>query len=805
MSAPRVVAVVLNWCNEAGTAACVDSLSIQDYPFLDILVVDNASPDESGARLRARYPDMLHERTDRNLGYTGGNNRGIARALEEGAEYVLVINNDTTLEPGAVRELVFAARSGPGIGAVGPKILRADAPHVLWFAGGTFDRRRAIGLHEGEGRPDANPEEHQPRAVTFLTGCCLLIPATVLREAGAFRQEFFAYVEDVEFCLRLTRAGFQLLYAPSARIRHEVPPAGTPPSPMQIMLRDRNRRRLVRLHYGAGERLRFRAWFYPSRLGRALQYLWRGDRARASAIVRGAWMIGVVALAAGGCVPCSGVPACRDAPHVSADGQVIEYATGEPVPRTTVEFTPAAGSVLDAPMRATTDGLGRFHLSGGAASEGAVVGTLRVVAPTFGTGYTSETLALRASRVAGEGMDLGRVLARPWFTLLGEVRLRHSGVATAATVRIVRTGGASLTENDITMTTDTAGRFYLERPADGASPLVATVTVTAPGQSRPFSYANISLPVTWRDRVPRVDRVFSLGTSLAYAIQAVHRGLDRGVPGVSFTWMRTGGIATTPSALSGTSNVVGLFSLQTEPSTDGIVQGDIVMTPPPPFAPQTLRGVQLGTFDSEEIRLVASLRFGQAARYSGELYNRANGTLQPGVAVEFRPTGGVAAQARTDTSNAVGRFLIAPYTDQAGQITGDLYVGYRPPREPEVIRGVVVRTFEDDSLRYLGRWGVGPSLLYVGELRRDDTNAAIIGAQVTFRRTGGIVATPDVLTSVSIEGGRFGLGLAPATDGEVQGTISVHAPPLRDTTIAITLPTFLSDSVRLRAVYRIRP
>ena len=291
MSARRVIAVVLNWCNEPDTAACVDSLSIQDYPALDILVVDNASPDESGARLRARYPDMMHERTATNLGYTGGNNRGIARALRESADFVLVINNDATLEPGAVRELVYAATSADPVGAVGPKILRADASDVLWFAGGTFDRRRAIGLHPGQGERDTDPEEHQAREVSFLTGCCLLIPADVLREVGSFREDFFAYVEDVEFCLRLSKSGYRLLYAPAARVRHRVPPAGTPPSPMQIRLRDRNRRRLARLHYTAADRFRFRAWFYPTRVARAFGYLLRGDRERARAIVRGAWEV----------------------------------------------------------------------------------------------------------------------------------------------------------------------------------------------------------------------------------------------------------------------------------------------------------------------------------------------------------------------------------------------------------------------------------------------------------------------------------------------------------------------------------
>jgi hypothetical protein len=581
---------------------------------------------------------------------------------------------------------------------------------------------------------------------------------------------------------------------------------------------------------------------------------------------------------------------------------VIDYATGKPIAGTTVEFTPAAGSVLAAPLRATTDGLGRFHFGGDVTAAGEVTGTFTVRAPTFAQGYTSPPITLRTSSVLGEGVDLGRILARPYFAFTGHVTLRRTGVGASATVRIERMGGVTLSEDPITTTSDEAGYFYVERAASAPAPFIANVSFTEPGQARPNTYSNAVLPVIWRDQVPAVDRVFSVGFSLAYAVQAVHRGLERNVPGVLVTFTRTGGIGTTPAVRSGITNADGLVSVETSPSGDGVVIGDIVLTPAAPDSPRTVRGARMQTFDTDETRLLASYgigsaaryagelfnrgadalqpgvavefrptggvaalgrtdtsnavgrfriapfsdksgqiigdlyvnyrpareplvirglvlqtfeddslrylqqyRIGSAARYAGELFNRATGALQPGVAVEFRPTGGVAALGRTDTSNAVGRFRIAPISDQSGQIVGDLYVNYLPPREPEVIRGLVLQTFEDDSLRYLQRWGVGPSLLYVGELRRDDTNEPIVGAQVTFRRTGGVAATPEVLPFVSIAGGRFSLNLAPATDGEVQGTISVHAPPLRDTTIAITLPTFVSDSVRLRAVYRIRP
>jgi GT2 family glycosyltransferase len=283
---PRVVAVVLNWNNEHDTKACVDSLLAQDCVGLSVLIVDNGSPDGSGARLQARYPSVDYLQTEKNLGYCGGNNRGMKVAVDAGADFVLVINNDTVLDKTCVSELMRAA-DGEKVGAVGAKILRYDAPNVIWFAGGVFDRLRAIGRHPGENLPDPNPGETQTRDVSFLTGCCLLFPAAALRDVGVFREDFFAYCEDVEWGLRAARHGLRLVYAPAARLRHRVPVMGAAPSAMQIRFRDRNRRRIVRLHYGAVDALLFSLWFYPTRLALMMRYALQGEGDRAGAVLRG--------------------------------------------------------------------------------------------------------------------------------------------------------------------------------------------------------------------------------------------------------------------------------------------------------------------------------------------------------------------------------------------------------------------------------------------------------------------------------------------------------------------------------------
>lgn len=284
--APHVVVIVLNWCGEADTHECLASLAASTWPRLTVLLVDNGSPDGSGERLHARHPDLPYLQTGGNLGYTGGNNRGMAWALANGADHVVVLNNDTVLEPDCIARLVAAAESDPRVGGVAPKILVHGAPGMLWYAGGDLALTRGTGLHRGEYAPDVGHDDAGP--ITFMTGCCFLLTRRALETVHGFEESFFAYNEDVDLSYRLLRAGFDMVYEPSARLTHKVPPPDAEPSPFQIAQRDRNRRRFVALRAGPLARARFAAWFYATRVALLGRYAARRDWSRARAIVRGA-------------------------------------------------------------------------------------------------------------------------------------------------------------------------------------------------------------------------------------------------------------------------------------------------------------------------------------------------------------------------------------------------------------------------------------------------------------------------------------------------------------------------------------
>ena len=278
LAIPRTLAVVLNWCAEADSAACIASLLADGTPGLEVLIVDNASPDGSGARLAARFPALAYLQTGENLGYAGGNLLAMEWGLARDYDYVLIINDDAEVRPGCVAALLAAMAKNPKAAACAPTIVHGP-PHeqIVWWAGGRFVPYKALGVHHHLGDPLAAVPlgDGSPVPVTFLSGCVVLFRASALRVCGGFRAEFFAYVEDVELGLRLMKAGWALLWVRQALAVHKVPYPAPPASAWARRHRDRNRRRLARLHFGWWERVVFAAWFWPTRVG-----LWGGRGGR---------------------------------------------------------------------------------------------------------------------------------------------------------------------------------------------------------------------------------------------------------------------------------------------------------------------------------------------------------------------------------------------------------------------------------------------------------------------------------------------------------------------------------------------
>lgn len=202
----KVAAVVLSWNGREDTLACLRSLEGED---VEVIVVDNASDD--GTAEAVTGVELI--RNERNLGYAGGMNTGIRRALERGADAVLLLNNDVEVEPGAIRGLVVAAERA---GAVCPIVVFADDPERVWYAGARFDPRRGYNGRQITETPGATTETER------ICGAAVLIPRETLERVGMFDEDLFAYVEDADWSLRARAAGLGLLVTPASRIRHKV-------------------------------------------------------------------------------------------------------------------------------------------------------------------------------------------------------------------------------------------------------------------------------------------------------------------------------------------------------------------------------------------------------------------------------------------------------------------------------------------------------------------------------------------------------------------------------------------------------
>lgn len=218
---PSVYIIILNWNGYRDTIACVESCLLGTYPNFRILIVDNASSDNSAAILRHYFPaiELLH--TGSNLGFAGGNNVGIRRALAEGADYVWLLNNDTIVAPEALTELVKTAESDSRIGMAGSKILFHEPASAIWFAGGFRTPDGANFLHRGSGEDD-NGQYELPCRVDFLTGCSMLVKAGLIAEIGQLREDYFLYWEDADWSRSAIEHGWELFYTPASRIWHKV-------------------------------------------------------------------------------------------------------------------------------------------------------------------------------------------------------------------------------------------------------------------------------------------------------------------------------------------------------------------------------------------------------------------------------------------------------------------------------------------------------------------------------------------------------------------------------------------------------
>ena len=219
---PSVAIILISWNNETDTIDCLRSLEKITYPNYKIFVIDNGSNEESVSKLRPFNIGRVELiENGQNLGFSGGNNVGIKKALKENFDYVLLLNNDTTVEPNFLEELIKVGESDEKIGVVGPKIYYHGDRTRIWYGGGDFTWLGG-GRHLQYNEIDRAPNETEPRKTKYMTGCAFLIKSEIIKKVNLMSEEFFLYYEDTDWSLSVRKAGYKVMYAPASKIYHKV-------------------------------------------------------------------------------------------------------------------------------------------------------------------------------------------------------------------------------------------------------------------------------------------------------------------------------------------------------------------------------------------------------------------------------------------------------------------------------------------------------------------------------------------------------------------------------------------------------
>lgn len=222
---PLVVAVVLNWNGGDETLACLRSLRRATGVVPVPLLADNGSADGSVERALAEDPALHVLRHGANLGYAAGNNRALRHAFDVlGAEWVCLLNSDVEVAPDTFGQLLSGVEAAQEddpqpVGAAGPCLLYKDRPQVVWACGGRVGPRLNVTQLLGHG---GRAQDGEPQDVDYVPGACLLVSRLACERAGLLDEDYFCYLEDADWGVRMRRAGLRTLAVPRARAWHAL-------------------------------------------------------------------------------------------------------------------------------------------------------------------------------------------------------------------------------------------------------------------------------------------------------------------------------------------------------------------------------------------------------------------------------------------------------------------------------------------------------------------------------------------------------------------------------------------------------
>ncbi|NGX51664.1 MAG: N-acetylglucosaminyl-diphospho-decaprenol L-rhamnosyltransferase [Chlamydiae bacterium] len=211
----KICVIILNWNGKSDTLDCLASLRKVEEEHQTV-VVDNGSDDDSVSSIRKIYPEITLLETGENLGFAEGNNVGIRYALERGAEYLFILNNDTVVDP----NILTAFLENPDAPIQGSKAHLMSAPSLLDHLGGNWNLR--TGEFDLVGAREKAEGWTEPLTLDYVCGVALFVKAEVFKKIGLFEENFFLFWEESDWCLRAKKAGYPATFCPNAKLLHKV-------------------------------------------------------------------------------------------------------------------------------------------------------------------------------------------------------------------------------------------------------------------------------------------------------------------------------------------------------------------------------------------------------------------------------------------------------------------------------------------------------------------------------------------------------------------------------------------------------
>lgn len=280
--------ITVNYRQRELTLDLVRSLTRHSLLSIEIVIVDNGATTDNGALFRSVYPDVVYVRTEKNLGFAGGNNLGIRQAK---GDYLLFLNNDTEITEGFIDTLRGELDCHPEFGLLSPLILYHENPQKIQYAGFTqmnylTGRNQGIGMMDD----DRGQFDHVTSETGYCHGAAMMCRKADLERVGLMEEHFFLYYEELDWCEKFRRAGFKMGFTGKAKIYHKESMSVGKESPLKTYFMTRNRWLFIRRNAPMFARLIFACYYTLFAVPFAVvKYTIKSKRDLARATFRGAW------------------------------------------------------------------------------------------------------------------------------------------------------------------------------------------------------------------------------------------------------------------------------------------------------------------------------------------------------------------------------------------------------------------------------------------------------------------------------------------------------------------------------------